>query len=630
MLRKFKNILSENKRIYLLSIFFSLFVVESFFIAQVIFVLPEFKPQYVVVPTLLGLTIGLLLGSVMALRKRLGKQAELFHAIADQAFEFSFYRKPGGKFIYLSPAVQDLTGYLPEEFIKDPDLLRECIHPDDRAIWDDHVHEVDDNHVHNPLLLRITHKNGSQRWIRHLCKPVKDTSGNVVGIRSTNADVTNEVEVKNKIERLANYDPLTELPNRRYLAKNIEELINLAEKDQKLFAVLFVDLDRFKYINDSYGHTFGDRFLRLIGKRLKRNCKDMMVSRFGGDEFVITTHLLEKPEEATAFAERVLKLLERSVEIKTKKLYVSASIGISIYPFDGQDSDTLIKHADAAMYHSKDDGIGNIRYASGNLTTNANQVLTLETRLRQSLDNNEFQLYYQPKVSIPDGTIIGYEALARWQTKEDEVMISPAEFIPLAEETGLIVPLAKQLMQRLCDQAQLWTKSGFFPVIAFNLSARQFNDPNCTKNIVDKWLAAGLPSEMLEIEVTESMIMENFESVLEQLKYLRERGVKISLDDFGTGYSSLGYLRDLPIDTLKIDRTFIRNLHTSQEDEGIIKAIITLAENFNMDVIAEGVENSQQMDLLVKLGCTKAQGYLFSKPTPPEQISIDTHTRIQK
>lgn len=613
-IERFRNFVLENRKIYLLSFLIVFLIVSAFFAIQTLLVIQDFKPQYVIVPALLSLTIGLLLGSVLSLRRALGHHAELFHAIADQASEFSFYRKPSGEFTYVSPAVFTLTGYTPEEFIEDHTLLRRCIHSDDRYLWDNHVHEVDEHFTHNPLLLRVNHKNGSQRLIRHLCKSVTNKDGRVIGVRSTNADVTAEMQALQEVEKLANYDPLTNLPNRRYLIRELETHLQEAKKQKQYFAVLFVDLNRFKFINDSYGHSFGDQLLQSIAARLEPFIQqNIMVCRFGGDEFVVCTPLLTDTKLAEKYAVDILKTLEQPLEIRKKTLYVSASIGISIYPFDGQEPESLIKHADAAMYDSKKAGGRQIQYASNILKSDAQRVLSLETRLRQSLEKQQFLLYFQPKVSLKTGQILGYEALARWQ---DPVkgLIPPEEFIPIAEETGLIVPISNLLMEQMCQQACRWQQQGLSPTLAFNLSAKQLKDPECCYRIAHRWKQTKLRPEQLEIEITESTIMENFEMVKQQLKYLRQQGIKVCLDDFGTGYSSLGYLRHLPIDTLKIDRSFITKLDQSIQDVQIVKTVITLANNFGMDVIAEGVENEQQSEILKNLGCDMVQGFLYGKP----------------
>jgi diguanylate cyclase (GGDEF)-like protein/PAS domain S-box-containing protein len=617
-----RSLIREHRRIFILSILIGLAIVESFFAAQIIFVLQEFKLQYVVVPTLLGITVGFLLGSVLALRRQLGKQADIFHAIAEQAFEFSFYRRSDGSFVYVSPAVERLSGYPPAAFYENPQLLRQIIHPEDQPTWDSHLHEVDDQGIHNPLLIRIIGKDGATRWIHHICSKVEDEQGNLVGVRSTNADVTDDVLNRQKLNHLANYDPLTDLPNRRRLTQHIEQLITDAgDRDNAVFGVLFVDLDRFKYINDTYGHTFGDRFLRLIAKRLIRNCdKSTLVSRFGGDEFVVITPMLKQPEDAMQYAERLVELLQRSLEIKGRTLYVSASVGISLYPYDGEDADTLIKHADAAMFLSKKDGSNAIRYASSQLVSQASKVLTLETRLRNAIDRDELLLYYQPKVRMPERKVIGFEALARWQ-EEGGQLVPPSDFIPFAEETGLIVPIAERLMEKLRQQVSGWVEKDLGYKVAFNLSPRQFGNTSCCRHLVSGWSEAGLPPNILEIEITESLLLDNLDQVLEQLEYLREQGVSISLDDFGTGFSSLSYLRNLPIDNLKIDRAFVSNLLASRRDRGIIEAVITLAKNFGMEVIAEGVEEEAQVEMLYQMGCRQFQGYYFSKPVPYELVA---------
>lgn len=619
-IRLFIKFCCEYRSTYFWSVLFGLTLVESFFIAQIIFVLPSFKIQYAVVPTLLGVTIGVLLGTVLALRKQLTLKTDIFHAIADLAFEFSFYRKPDGQFLYVSPSVASLTGRNPQSFYDNPELLREHIHPDDRYLWDEHVNEMSWHHHSRPLTMRIIHTNGEIRWMRHICSPVENELGEFIGIRSTNVDISEEIASKQKIEHLAYYDALTDLPNRRFLEKHIDTLAKEASEKKCYFGVLFVDLDRFKNINDTYGHSFGDRILRLVASRLRNACtEEVCICRFGGDEFIVITPLIEHPEKASQFAAKIISILEQSLALNEHNLYVSASIGISIYPIDGIDNEALVKQADAAMYQSKRDTFGAIHYAAEHFTNKASRVLTLETLLRKAIDHRELQLYYQPKINIRTGQCIGYEALARWAPADSDVTPS-TDFITIAEETGLITSVSDLLLTELCRQVKQWRQIGIEKSVAFNLSVKQFNNPHCCERIANQWLAAELPYELLEIEVTESLFMDDFEAVVKQLQYLRNLGVKVSLDDFGTGYSSLGYLRDLPVDTLKIDRVFISKLHQSEQDEAVVRAIITLAEQFGLNVIAEGIENVEQAQRLLEIGCLYGQGYYYGKPQPASEL----------
>lgn len=611
----------HNKKIFIYSIVFCLIVVELFFLAQLIFVLKTFKPQYVVVPTLLGITIGILLGTVLAMRKQSRLQAEIFESIANQAGEFSFFRDLQGQFLYLSPSVKKLTGYSVAEFKHKHELLDEIIDPQDAAAWKRHLNEAYQQ-THHPITFRIRHKDGDVRWIRHVCSTVRFDNNRIAGICSTNLEITEELSRKNKLENLANFDPLTSLPNRRYLKDHINSMIKQAHNDNtRIFAVMFVDLDHFKYINDTHGHSFGDHFLQLVADRLKRNChENSIVSRFGGDEFVIVSPLLNDVNEASTLAHKVKELLSKPVQVNGLELYTSASIGISLYPKDGQDLEVLVQHADAAMYRSKEQGTGGIGFASDQLVIEASRSLDLDSVLRKAIGDKAFILHYQPKVDLQTRKYCGLEVLLRCQPEGKDI-ISPSHFIPYAEQTGLIVPIFDILFDKLCLQMKAWQDKQWNMPVSINLSGKQLNDPNCSKNIVETWQSHGLDNRLLEVEITESILMDKLEITFAHLEYFRSQGIKISIDDFGTGYSSLSYIRDLAADILKIDRSFINNIDKSEGDVSLARSIIALAESFGMETIAEGIETQDQLRILIELGCRKGQGFYFSKPVPAESFS---------
>lgn len=620
----------QNKKIFISSIAASLVIVESFFGMQLVFVLQTFKPQYAVVPTLLGITIGILLGSVLAMRKQARLEAEIFASIANQASEFSFFRNQDGQFVYISPSVKKLTGYSVKEFKNRPELLDEIIDPQDVTPWKRHLNEVY-KQTHHPITFRIRHKNGDIRWIRHVCSTVRFEHDQIAGICSTNMEITEELSRKNKLENLAHFDPLTDLPNRRYLKDHINNLVKQAENDpSSLFAVLFVDLDHFKYINDTHGHSFGDHFLQLVADRLKRNChKDSIVCRFGGDEFVIVTPFLKAESEAAELAQKAKDLLSKPIQINGLELYVSASIGISLYPKDGQELDILVQHADAAMYRSKEMGTGGIGFASTQLVNDARRSLSLDSVLRKAISDNSFILHYQPKVDLATLKYCGLEALLRCQPEGKDI-IPPAHFIPYAEQTGLIIPIFDLMFEKVCLQMKDWQFKHWNMPVSINLSGKQLNDRDCSKNIVEIWKSHGLDSSLLEVEITETALMEKSESTFAHLEYFRSQGIKISIDDFGTGYSSLSYLRELGADILKIDRSFVSNIDKSDSDESLARSIIALAESFGMETIAEGIENQSQLKILTELGCQKGQGFYFSKPLPAASFSAQlvSHKKI--
>jgi diguanylate cyclase (GGDEF)-like protein/PAS domain S-box-containing protein len=430
-------------------------------------------------------------------------------------------------------------------------------------------------------------------------------------------DISQRKKSEKTIQYMAYYDALTGLPNRNMFRKHLNEVLE-QRKDQKL-AVLFLDLDRFKIINDTKGHTVGDLLLKKVANRLEKAVQNEgMVSRQGGDEFIILLEGIGR-ECVTVVAQRIIDEFSSPIIVESQEFYVTPSIGISSYPFDGNDVETLIKLADTAMYLAKDKGKNNFQFYSSHLHGLSSRKMELENGLRKAIELNQMLLYYQPQIELETEKIIGVEALIRWQLPEHG-FISPAEFIPLAEETGQIVPLGKWILQTACKQNKIWQDEGWATIpIAVNISVRQIQEDHFVETVKEILSKVGLDPKYLELEITES-IMQNIEKSTMVLNQLKELGVKISIDDFGTGYSSLSYLKHLPIDNIKIDKSFVDDIMYHSDQGTIVKTIIDMGNNLNFTVIAEGIETEEQVRFLKENACKIGQGYFYSRPLPAEQV----------
>ncbi|NDU87005.1 MAG: EAL domain-containing protein [Ferrovum sp.] len=424
-----------------------------------------------------------------------------------------------------------------------------------------------------------------------------------------------------QLDYMAHFDALTELPNRGLLSDRITQAMAQAQRQQHKAAALFIDLDNFKHVNDSLGHAIGDRLLQAVSRRMLQVLREGdTLARLGGDEFVILLPIINEEQDAATVAQKVLSALEPSFDLETHEVYASASIGISVFPTDAPNMDALLAHADTAMYHAKSQGKSHYQFFAPNMAHTTQKVLKIESCLRHALKRNEFLLHYQPQVKIDSQKIVGMEALLRWNSEELGQM-SPIDFIPLAEASGQIIPIGEWVLQQACVQGKKWLDAGVGVRVAVNLSVHQFQRDTLRETVMQALRASGLPPTLLELEITESVLMENVEAAVTTLEQIKGLGVRISMDDFGTGYSSLSYLQRLPLNTLKIDQSFVRNIPENPNDIAIVAAIIAMASQFNLEIIAEGVETNDQMEFLRAHGCHCLQGYYFSHPLTPNDAT---------
>lgn len=429
---------------------------------------------------------------------------------------------------------------------------------------------------------------------------------------------------KARMAHLAQHDALTDLPNRILLNDRLVQALALAQRQRKRMAVMFLDLDRFKNINDSLGHAVGDQLLQSVARRLTATVRNSdTVCRQGGDEFVILLADVDQAEDAASSAQKILTALAASHRIDHFELHVTVSIGISIYPDDGQDAETLIKNADTAMYQAKESGRNHYQLFAQNMNAQAVERHSIENGLRNALERQEFVLHFQPKINLVSGAISGIEALIRWQHPQ-RGLILPEQFVGIAEECGLIVPIGEWVLREACTQAQRWQSAGLAPVtVAVNISTVQFRQKTFIETLVDILQETGLAADCLELELTESVLMQDAEATISVLRVLKSMGVRLAIDDFGTGYSSLSYLKRFPIDTLKIDQSFMQDIthaSASSDDAAIVSAVVGMGKSLNQCVVAEGIETREQMAFLQARGCGEGQGFYFSEPVTADEV----------
>ena len=527
---------------------------------------------------------------------------------------------PDGDIVAVNPAFTDITGYSEAEALgKNPRIRQSGRHDRSfyQAMW---ASLLETGSWRGEIWNRRKTGETYPEWLT--INTVRDESGKIANYVAVFTDISQMKRSEVELNHLAHHDPLTELPNRLLLDARLEYAIQHAHREGTSLAVLFLDLDRFKTVNDSLGHPAGDQLLRSVAALLSACVRgEDTVARLGGDEFVIVLEGVGDASDASAMAKKILNALSQRYDLNGQDVFIGASIGISTYPADGRDGTTLLKNADAAMYLAKEEGRNTFRFYSTELTRTANDRLNLESELRRAIEKQEFVLYYQPQVDVSSGAIVGVEALIRWQHPQFGI-ISPLRFIPLAEETGLILPLGDWVLNAACEQLHIWLESGIPPItLAVNLSPRQFQHRDLVKQLRAILDATGLPPRLLELEITEGAIMKQGQGAVITLQAVKDLGLKLAIDDFGTGYSSLSYLRRFPIDTLKIDQSFMRDIPRDTGAMEIAVTIIAMAHNLRMQVIAEGVETSEQLAFLQRNGCNTYQGYLSSRPVTAESFA---------
>jgi diguanylate cyclase (GGDEF)-like protein/PAS domain S-box-containing protein len=568
------------------------------------------------------------------MQQQLSESERLHRYIVNTSPDIIYILDQDGHFTFINERIESLLGYSKEEIVgKHYSFL---VHHDDmeQAKYVFNERRIGTRAAKNIELRLKCKDDGKSRHFNNRTLPIELSAmgmytGDSQSVRSYTGtygvarDVTERKIAEETINFQAYHDLLTKLPNRALLRDRLSLAISQAKREDEKLAVMFLDLDRFKNINDSLGHMIGDELLQQVSMRLKECIRAAdTLARFGGDEFTLMLPRLHNArDDASKLAIKITNILKQAFIVEGHELYVSASIGIALYPQDGTSIDTLIKHADVAMYHVKGQGKNGYQFYSNEMNVPYLEKLSLDTGIHRALDNNEFSLVYQPQVNLRTGEIIGVEALLRWEHPEHGA-ISPSEFIPFAEESGLIIDIGYWVVKTACSELSRWRTAGLPEIrMSINISACQLMEDNIVRNIINIMKDYDVPGSCIELEITENAIMDDMDSIIRKLQELSSHGITIAIDDFGTGYSSLSYLHKLPIHTLKIDRTFLKESRINKGDNTIINTIVAMAKGLSLNVIAEGVETQAQLEYLREIDCSEAQGFLFGKPLASDVIS---------
>jgi diguanylate cyclase (GGDEF)-like protein/PAS domain S-box-containing protein len=546
----------------------------------------------------------------------LAKQASALEQTADSIM----ITDRAGRIDYVNPAFESTTGYTRVEALgRTPALLKSGKHSEYfyQGLW----RTLEAGEIYREIFIN-RRKNGELYYEEKSISPLRDpATGEITHYVSTGRDISERMHIQQRLDHLAHHDPLTELPNRLLLLDRLQRAMGRATRHGKQMAALFLDLDRFKQINDTLGHSIGDRLLRAVAGRLARCLRqDDTVARLGGDEFAILLEDLDHPEDVAPILEKLMATMRHPFVLEGQEFFLSFSIGISLYPRDGGDAETLLRNADTAMYRAKAEGRSSYRFYTADMNARAFERLDLESRLRRALERDEFVLHYQPKLDLGSGRVTGVEALLRWR-HPDQGLVPPGEFIPMLEETGMIVPVGRWVLHEACRQARVWQQAGLPPLtMAVNLSTHQFRRDDVCALVREMLAIHQLPATELELEITESALMDDVGRAAASIRQLRDLGVRVAIDDFGTGYSSLAYLKRFAITSLKIDRAFVRDVCDDQDDAAIVAAVLAMAQRLQLQVVAEGVETRDQLEFLRSEGCDQMQGYLLARPMPAGQL----------
>lgn len=553
-------------------------------------------------------------------RKRNENNLQLFKKVVESANEAVVITDLDGLITHINPAYEAITGYSEAEVIGNtPGLVRSDRH--DAEFYQKMWHSIhSEGHWEGEIWDRRRNGELFPKWLS--INTVYDANGEPVNHVGIFTDITEKKQTEERLLNLAYYDPLTQLPNRSLFQERLEHDIAACRRHGKKLAVLFIDLDRFKYINDTFGHIAGDQLLATMAERVKAEIRESdTVARLGGDEFTVILSEIHSAGDASSVADGIVDALYRPFAIQENEIRVGGSVGIAIFPDDGEDYDALSKKADMAMYQAKSHGRNNYQFFSAEMNRYVTERVAVEGELHQAIENREFQVYYQPKYHFTDERLSGMEALVRWN-HPTLGLVPPDRFIPIAEDSGLILPIGQQVLEQACAQVAEWSREyGDTPHIAINLSAKQFRQKDLiavTEAVLEQ---SGLRPEQVEMEITESTIVGDVDAAINTMQRLRDLGLSLAIDDFGTGYSSLNYLKRFPVNTLKIDRSFIRDITINANDAAIVRAIIALAHSLDLKVVAEGVETREQLEYLGKEGCHEAQGYYFSRPVPADEMA---------
>jgi len=546
----------------------------------------------------------------------------LFRAMIDQVPDYLFVKDTESRFVVANRAVAADLDARPEDFIGKTDFE---IHPPERAakFYNDEQQVMRTGKPMIDIEEYIIEGNGHRKYLLTSKVPLRNDRNEVIGLVGISRDVTARKRAEEEVHFLAHHDALTRLPNRALFMDRLGQAILNAERDDRWVAIAFIDLDNFKMINDGLGHAAGDELLRAVASRMVASVRSTdTVVRLGGDEFVLL--LLDQPANTaaiTATLEKVRSAIGQPIELEGQTIQVTCSMGLATFPDDGTDPESLVKNADAAMYQAKALGRDNFQFYTAQMNAEVHERISLQIELRQGITRGQFQLAYQPQIDIQTGRVFAAEALVRWN---HPVLgsLPPSRFIPIAEESGLIVPLGDWVLHAACRQNKAWQDAGMPPIsVCVNVSARQFKEKNWIQRVRHALEESGLEPRYLELELTESLIMQDAEQAIATMRELQAVGVHFSIDDFGTGYSSLSALKSFPVARLKIDRSFVRNLPHDENDRGIATAVISLGQKLNMRVIAEGVETDAQLEFLTANHCDEIQGFHFSRPVAPEALA---------